>query len=1282
MAARDSLHQQRDDGGELVTSPFAAKAAHLPLLPYEKQLIDLLGCSEDEYRYFKSEAERRGKTRPAAYDHIPDVKNDALTVAIISLVVGVASTAASLLLTPKPGQAQQEEQKQNRAITLGSSTGPARFNSTYGFDGTAGIATWGEPIAIPFGKYTGKSGGLLITPKLVWSRLFSLGNQQLIKALYACGEWGMGFPNIEGIFLGNAPLDHAYKHIYAIYFRQGQGNNRIQGSDLRYGTRGTPDSGDPESFPDVFSCPTSDGENDEGFSYAYTPSNNTQFGQFQSVANGTALRAMWRVISITSEVSADQKGKLVRDRVKICGEDWGGMEGVGREYARGMGIVAINGQEYGERTDVVASVDDIATFLIAAVTIPDLYEKETYGVTVEDLNATLEGERAVADDLLQLGETIQIGRTSWRVIERSVPQWEINTEQVIKLRCIEQFGAPAITVTPRSIVANFANVNDGQDFGPSNHVGLASTCLARQAFGIVKTVRASDVVEIGIKSQVWNQAQNMMNWVEVPEPQQLTSWDYGNVQVSSGTLNKYLLRTSAFTVKVRPGGQHPDTGADYPWAPIGEQFCIRGRQPVDQFNFLRFYLPEQRKFEFRFEPLPAAIIIKAFQPDELFLHLDAKSNNLVTKSYDTPYGPIRMATAGEWVAQDDLIGNPETGYVDLNVDSDYEVVGNGVNQVLIDRYETREYNDSHGKAHGWRSEILGFPQFYQNQTKTAVVRCLRSNGKNGWVDVQITCTCMPTGGSLVTPPGYTPALYTAWMWGPPSYTVVGSGGTGSGGFPPVQDDWEILEELYCEVPITRDAASKNNKWLHRAYTEGARFVRMICTVQNIGDITVILPPRDNSRAFIPASQISEVTFYPGSWTTSADSNPEHQISYVNEIRANEPVIPSYFNMSVFGLSLRSGKNFTRLDQLRFWTPGGIQVYRHLTKDVGRSNLFSDFVYWLLTDKDAGTGDLVSEELVDKDSFERTARFLETNKIYCDTVLQDAVNLRQYISDTAKLMLCNFTIIDGKFGLEPALPVNSAGELSFDPVPIAMIFSEGNIIEGSFALDYLEYQQRADFKAVATYRLAGAPGVDEYSGVPTGLPEDTNVIVRYESERGGKDSVEVFDMATFCTQREQAILVCKYLLALRRLVRYTVKFQTVPEGISLRPGDFIRVLTQANPYDPFANGVVLADSGQLVTPQPLGDGTYTINYYKPGAEDVASASMQVVDGRVVDPALQGIVFSIPRAVTTESSVFQIQQLTLTEEGLVDVVAVEHPCDSQLRSLIVKDLLDDQIWYISE
>jgi hypothetical protein len=1270
MAARNSVHQSRADGGQLVTGRFAAQAARFPLLPYEKQLIDLLGCSEEEYRYFRQEAERRGKARPAAYDHIPDVQAGPAAPILVSLFIGVAATVASVLLAPKPGSTQ-EEQIETTTQELADATGPSRYNTTYGFDGSAGIATWGEPISIPFGKFGGNSGGLLVTPKLVWSRLFSLGNQQLIKALYSCGEWGMAFPNIEGIYTGNAPLDSAYSHTFAVYFRQGEGDNRIQDTDLRYGTRGTPDSGDPETYPDIFTCPSRNGENDEAFCYTYTPSSNNTFGVSQSVVNGTGLRAMWRVISMVYTTGDEQKGKLIRDRIKICGNDWGSMPGVGREYVRGLGIVQYNGATYSERTDVQVSVNDEITYYIANGEYPDMYESSEYGTNLDDLNSTSESERYSADALLQLGATIQIGTSIWLVTGRAASAWEPGSDQTIILRCIDTFGAPIVTVLPTDLVSDLERVNEGQDFTTTNHVGLSSTALAVPALGIVKTVRQSDVVEIGLRSQVWNQASGMMNWSEVPTESQLVDFDRGNVQLSGGTMNKYLQRTSAFTISVRPGGQDGD-GSSYEWEQLPVEFCIRGQEPVDQFNFLRFYLPETNNYEFRFEPLPGSIIVKNYEADHLFIHLDAKRQTLLTKEYSTAYGTFRMATAGVEVAQLELIGLAETGAPDNTVDY---TSGLDASEVLLDRYETADYNDTHGKAHGWRGEVLGFPQLNQGITKSAVVRCLRSNGKSGYVDVEVTCTSLYQPQTLTTPDGYSPALYSAWIWDAPSFRVVGSAYTGA------NDAWEIGEELYYSTSITRDE-NNNNKWLHRAYTEGARTVTMYCTLQGIGDTSATLNFGTTDRNWIPASQISEINYYGTAWTTSCDSNPEHEISYVNEIRANEPVIPTYFNMSMFGLCLRSGKNFTKLDQLRFYVAGGIQVYRHLTGDVGRSNLFSDFVYWLLTDKDAGAGDRISEELVDSDSFVRTAQFLDRNKIFCDTVLQDAVNVRQYISDTAKMMLCNFTIINGKFGLEPALPTTSTGELSTEPVPIAMIFSEGNIIEGTFGLEYLEYEQRADFKAVATYRSSGMVSATEEYLIPAGLPEESTVLVRYLGEETGKEPIETFDMSTYCTQRSQALLVCKYLLAARRRIRYSVSFQTTPDGIALKPGDFIRVLTQATPYAPYNTGVVLADDNRVVTPTPLADGTYDVIFYRPGSEAVQEGQLVIVNGVATDPGLAGVVFSVPLTTEGNAAVFQVEQLTLTEEGLVDVVAVEHPCDDDLRSLIVQDMLDDQLWYVSE
>ena len=56
-------------------------------------------------------------------------------------------------------------------------------------------------------------GGIVVSPVLVWSRLYSLGKGQLFQGIYIVGEknWtgsqkdGLypGFPELEGIWMGN-----------------------------------------------------------------------------------------------------------------------------------------------------------------------------------------------------------------------------------------------------------------------------------------------------------------------------------------------------------------------------------------------------------------------------------------------------------------------------------------------------------------------------------------------------------------------------------------------------------------------------------------------------------------------------------------------------------------------------------------------------------------------------------------------------------------------------------------------------------------------------------------------------------------------------------------------------------------------------------------------------------------------------------------------------------------------------------------------------------------------
>jgi hypothetical protein len=47
--------------------------ADLVLLPYERQLIDALGCTEAEYKQFVRHLQDKATARPAEYALVPDM---------------------------------------------------------------------------------------------------------------------------------------------------------------------------------------------------------------------------------------------------------------------------------------------------------------------------------------------------------------------------------------------------------------------------------------------------------------------------------------------------------------------------------------------------------------------------------------------------------------------------------------------------------------------------------------------------------------------------------------------------------------------------------------------------------------------------------------------------------------------------------------------------------------------------------------------------------------------------------------------------------------------------------------------------------------------------------------------------------------------------------------------------------------------------------------------------------------------------------------------------------
>ena len=1451
MAERSPLYQQAIGKGGLV---IGATVSELPLLPYEKQLIKTIGCSEDEYRYFVAEAIKRGQVRPAAYDGIPDIQNTGAETFLVQLAIGLVLGAVSYLLTPKPKAPEASGDAQRQ---LDSIRGGNRFTPSFGFDTTAELADYNSPIPIVFGLYNSVEnvGGLLVTPKLVWSRMLSYGRQQSAKLMFVVGEQGRGDnvapdgiiePNRAGIFLGNNALDAVYDDNVAFYWKRNttsSGYPRIQVRNKQFGSSGEAHSADPNNgrtapTEDVFLCPTFEGDNEKGFSYAYSPANNNEFGVYAPIPNGNAYRVNWRNVSIPDK---DPEGRLNFERIKIAGlfqpkkneTRKSSMAGVGRNYSRRMGVYEYTGSgsvtfsdEF--RSERNVSVGDRIKYLISNTRIDkDIYENKA---SVDDINSEIESQQIAADDAMQLGELFSIGATVWKVINREVdifePKASNGQDQVIELECIDTSEARVSRV---GLVDKSKVIEPGQGFINDNEaaVGAGFFVLTKYARALVRNNRPCDVTEIGIGSTVHQQLNGICNFQSLISPEELDDADDDGLNIQSGTISTSVKRSSAFSVYIRKAGLDSSNN-EFAFSPIVEAstgeptiFVITGNKPVRQYNFLRFRHPEpSTEYEYKFVPRATAEL-RSVGEEEKLIQLDADSKDSIDENVSVGgAGTFRLVTKGRKVliSEIDKIGElfndiefaettRENNYpsgisIDNYLPSDVEEEQTSVTSVR----RTGLFSDPSGLTEGrngaFTHSVFGSADASGAQEGETVTAVKKENVAGGR-----TVTLKYRARKLRLPDGHYAKANGAtfvfnleqevtvvdssdnWLSGA-SFTVRrGSGATGDGGpynssnpFVPnhpaagnnfqssginfevtgiekvqkargrsqgyyheifgnaededlgdktrrtrdlfllgMPDDDEepkirlLLSTSVIEIPdhwtkrskfwatptieVVQDSNTSSSGWSTNDlfedlvevgadnpfydHSRSGNEIGVRYRISSINESTVITKREAFSRRFEGQTQYAELSHYGSLINKSSDTEPEHEVVYVNEISTN-PIIPEYDKLTTCGLVLRSSRAFSRLDQLRVWLANGIPVRRlHPTlssyedsdnsTNEGPSNLFSDLVFYLLTNPTAGAGATLnmtpdSPNLIDTASFETASTFLRANNLFCNGAITDKVNVREFVASNAPNFLCNFVIKDGKFGLLPAVPTNpSTGEISLAPVQYAQIFNDGNILEDSFEFEYLNSEERRMFTAAVRYRQER----------PNKLPEERTVTIalkeRVDDDRADTDPIETFDLTQFCTSTSHARMAARFFIAIRKLVTHTIRFSTTASGLNLEPGAFIRVDTEATPYDSATTGTIDV-SGNITSVTTINDGTYTVLYFKSDSDDVQTGQMQVSNGKVGDSTFHSSVFTIQQT-TNSQKVYMVEQLTFNEDMTVQVVASEYPCDEHRVSELARLVKDE-------
>jgi hypothetical protein len=395
---------------------------------------------------------------------------------------------------------------------------------------------------------------------------------------------------------------------------------------------------------------------------------------------------------------------------------------------------------------------------------------------------------------------------------------------------------------------------------------------------------------------------------------------------------------------------------------------------------------------------------------------------------------------------------------------------------------------------------------------------------------------------------------------------------------------------------------------------------------------------------------------------SFESGPEFAITAVTEQQLGE-LTRKYDAMSMLAFGVFSGRGVQDLRSVTAYVTNGKDSFvvdeetGATSKDVNSTSYAPDIFADTVLDKENGIGKYAKPSGVEWQMLALSKRFCKNNGLGCqlfmDPLISEAGSWRQFWAEVAPYSLLEFAKIGGKETLVPAVPVNNAG-LANRRVTISALFNQGNILEGSYREEFLDYGTNVqDLIATVIYRETESDDV---------FPRNASVDVRLRDTDESNAIRQSFDLSQYVTQREQAVLFAKLLCNQRRWARRGVEFQTFPTDSPISPGAYIYVDIGLNTWDQITSGVVM-DNGELNAPltDRIRDGQYSVLVHKAGDRVRTFDNVPVSSGRA--PSLReyaGSMFVLGAA-ANRKRVFRVTEVVMSEEGEVTVKALEHPCE---------------------
>jgi hypothetical protein len=240
--------------------------------------------------------------------------------------------------------------------------------------------------------------------------------------------------------------------------------------------------------------------------------------------------------------------------------------------------------------------------------------------------------------------------------------------------------------------------------------------------------------------------------------------------------------------------------------------------------------------------------------------------------------------------------------------------------------------------------------------------------------------------------------------------------------------------------------------------------------------------------------------------------------------------------------------------------------------------------------------------IDVTNLQNLATFANQYGLHFNGMLEQSVNVIDYISSTAPFFFLSFISAGGQYQLQPLLPLNGSYAIKTTAITPVIVFDEDNILPGSYSKVYFNLDERRNVRVSLLWR--------EADPLIIGIQRTTSI--RYTTTVSDAPIVQ-YDMTDFCTSATHATMYGKYELARRKYSTHSISLQTPLVTVALKPTDIIKVERQR--VNSHGNNRTEIDHYQVtdIKHETFGITAITAEHFPLNASNISIISDEILNG---------------------------------------------------------------------